>query len=150
MATKIEIDWENSAQAWWGAVQQMGEAEVPADLGRILFGAPQGSSIIVDEARAAELRRWCERIPGWSDGPEYAQTALVFTDVRRVDLAGEPIESGDEGTEDETGHRRSYYVNEQGRLVLDMHGPGGAEGLAERPVPAPVINALGLDPSDWQ
>lgn len=73
MLVRLSIDFENPGELWWGSG------------GRELWeGITEGfdqSEVVLEEALAASWLAEAERIPGWSDGPEYAPHPLVARPV---------------------------------------------------------------------
>ena len=74
-AIEIIVDEENSAEEFWAHVNTSGDApEEVLDIAAC-------NRIEVSADRAAEIRGWCEKAPGFSNGPEYAREALIFSEV---------------------------------------------------------------------
>ena len=80
MAT-IKIDYENNGEAFWAAVQDAGDG-APEELltigGQGVGGV--GDEIEVTPERAAEIRAFCEELPGWNNGPEFAPHPLLIVE----------------------------------------------------------------------
>ena len=74
MPTTIRVDYENNAEAWWIAAAT--DEDAPGAFGPML--ADNTDELTVSDEDAALIRAWAERLPGWSDGPAYAPTALTF------------------------------------------------------------------------
>lgn len=68
---RISVDDENNADDFWSAVQS--DPNAPAELA--------GLPTVVTTERAAELRAYCETVPGFAGGPNYAPEAILFQSV---------------------------------------------------------------------
>lgn len=66
----VTIDGENNAEQWWDALRAHAQ------------GQKIEAAIDAGSLTAAQLRL-CESLPGWSDGPAHAPTALVVEAVSR-------------------------------------------------------------------
>lgn len=80
-AYRFVVDWENTGetadgQNWWD------EARARTDTPRELIDlmTAEDSEAIVPLPRAEEVAAWCESIPGWDNGPEYAPHPLIIED----------------------------------------------------------------------
>ena len=69
---KILIDWENNAEPFWEALAK--DENAPAEF-------KGDESFIVSDARAAEILAYCEKLPGWDDGPSYARHPILIQDA---------------------------------------------------------------------
>ena len=67
---RIVVDEENNAEEFWEHVRC--SSSVPHELIEL------SDTITVSDERAAEIEAWCEKTPGYADGPEYDKYALVF------------------------------------------------------------------------
>jgi hypothetical protein len=82
-ATRIVIDEENHAEAWWTAAREAAPS-ADADVARIFAALDRGTrteGVVVSSDEADAFSAWAEGLPGWDDGPEYAPTALLFQDA---------------------------------------------------------------------
>ena len=102
----IAIDHENVVATWWAAASN--DWQRPSCLAPF-FDEQNITCVATDPATAARAAEWCERLPGWADGPDYAQHPLLFqaersfldgdydgpcprvTDADPTDGNGEPI-----------------------------------------------------------
>lgn len=75
--TRIKIDHENNACAWWDAMHALAVKDVPSLLRPLTL---QGE-ITVSADDAIAFRTWAATLPGWSDGPEYAKHPFTFDDA---------------------------------------------------------------------
>lgn len=64
MFVKLSIDFENPARVWW----QSGGT----DLWEGITGDADANSVVVEESLASSWITEAEKIPGWSNGPDYA------------------------------------------------------------------------------
>jgi hypothetical protein len=60
----VKVDYENPAERWWAALQE----REPGIAARLSDGEEQVTAEELDRLQA---------LPGWSDGPAYARTALI-------------------------------------------------------------------------
>lgn len=79
---RIHVDEENAAPEFWTAVQVMIE-QAPEEIREWLGGCLPGDQIIVPDELAGAIRAWCESMPGWHGGPDYAPHPLRL-DVRII------------------------------------------------------------------
>lgn len=70
-------DEENNAEAWWTAARAAKET-APAWLRPLLDVSGPNRVLAPDAAAAKAGRAWAEDLPGYSDGPDYARTALIW------------------------------------------------------------------------
>ena len=75
--TAVSVDEENNAESWWTAARAAKET-APTWL-RPLLAVSGPSRVLAPDAAAAKAgRAWAEALPGYSDGPDYARTALIW------------------------------------------------------------------------
>lgn len=78
--TRIVVDQENSADAWWDAAREAvsDASDAVADLfERIDAAAGDPAGVCCRSEDAAALVAWASELPGWDDGPEYAMHPLL-------------------------------------------------------------------------
>jgi hypothetical protein len=73
----IQVDFENNAETWWEQARR--RVSPPSELEPLLHSSV-ASGVTTPAERRDEVLRWCDGIPGWADGPEYARTALILTE----------------------------------------------------------------------
>lgn len=74
---RISADEENSAEQWWECVAASND--VPPPIQFLL--ETNATEVTVSDLEAENAIEWAEQLPGWSDGPEYAPTALTVHDA---------------------------------------------------------------------
>ena len=72
----VRVDWENNAEEWWDAARESSAA--PPEVRPLLDGSTDDDRVTVSAEAFEQIRRWAETLPGWTSGPEYAETALLF------------------------------------------------------------------------
>jgi hypothetical protein len=70
--TLFKLDYENDAPDWWDAAHEA--PDCPPALAPLIHGSAEEVNVPTDHAAACLA--WCESLPGWSSGPDYASTAL--------------------------------------------------------------------------
>lgn len=84
MSKRISVDYENNAEIWWDAAREdQAHHAIPptiASLVKPLLEVGGVDSITVSDAEAARIVLWAKSLPGWSDGPDHAPTALTVSD----------------------------------------------------------------------
>jgi hypothetical protein len=76
----IKIDYENNADAWWTAAREFANAGHNPSFTRIL-NALEGSDEVGDDVILGDLGSFvaiASALPGWEDGPRYAQHPVLF------------------------------------------------------------------------
>ena len=83
MAKIARVDYEYNAEEFWGEFRTRAEALPEGTELRILCMDLMDceQSHPSSETAAAELLAFCQAIPGYGDGPEYAPDAVVFVDA---------------------------------------------------------------------
>ena len=77
MTTRISVDYENNAEAWW--IAACSDEHAPETFAPML--ADNTDTIVDSDTQAEEILTWAENLPGWNDGPVYAPCALTFRDA---------------------------------------------------------------------
>jgi hypothetical protein len=69
----IKVDYENNAEKFWQTVDS--DLNSPFELKVLRTGDDE---VTVSKKRAKEIETWCENVEGYSDGPDHAETAVLF------------------------------------------------------------------------
>ena len=82
MARIARVDHEYNAEAFWTEFRTRAEALPHGEELRILCMdlTDRGHAFPSSETEAAELLAFCQSIPGFADGPEYAREAVTIED----------------------------------------------------------------------
>lgn len=146
MSTRIKFDIENNAEEFWDHVRNAPDA--PGELKNL-----DDDGAVVSEERAAEIEAWARLAPGYADGPEYAEEALLFEGFYTADEILEILKQVDNEVQDavyETYENRVEGLNAlQGwdnQIVNTV--PGGDDWPEDAPHRA--IIAFSVDCSPWE
>lgn len=75
------IDYENNAKTWWEAARAdiKKRKDNKSSIVRFFTSIEKNDCAQLPlNSDAQAIIAWCESLPGWSDGPKYAKTALIF------------------------------------------------------------------------
>ena len=83
MATIARVDYEYNAVPFWDSFHERVEKLTHGtELHRHCLELLGCSEVTLQsETAVAELRAFCQAIPGYADGPEYAREAVTFVDT---------------------------------------------------------------------
>jgi len=83
MATIARVDHEYAAEAFWSRFhERAGTLFRGTELHTHCVELMERDEVTLQsEAAATDLLAFCRAIPGYSDGPEYAREAVIFSDV---------------------------------------------------------------------
>lgn len=71
----IKVEEENNCSKFWDHVYE--DPEAPEEIKALLY-VGRNQLVIDNPCRAEEVKRWCESVPGFADGPKHAPFALIF------------------------------------------------------------------------
>lgn len=77
---KLTVDQENNGEIFWEQLPAFAEQtrwQVRDNISRLI----RHDEVIVTDETAKEILAMFETIPGWDDGPEYAQNPVTFEEV---------------------------------------------------------------------
>lgn len=72
---KLAIDFENDAEGWWYAAEQLRGDAPPAFLP--LLDDLAVTEITVTESEADAILDWAHSLPCWDTGPDHARHPLI-------------------------------------------------------------------------
>lgn len=72
VSVEFAVDEENSGDEWWDAAR---DADAPDGLVDLIDGTDTDATLSGEDAVAALA--WCQSLPGWNGGPEYAPHPLI-------------------------------------------------------------------------
>ena len=78
MRSRASIDYEFNAENFWAQFHVLVEQLPAGTLKNKCQHLAENNSVSLSDSEALELQNFCQSIPGFSDGPEWAKTAVSF------------------------------------------------------------------------
>ena len=78
MLTRASVDYEYNAENFWAEFRVLVEQLPAGTLKNNCLNLMENSSVALSDSEALELQNFCQGITGFSDGPEWAKTAVWF------------------------------------------------------------------------
>ena len=72
------VDYEYNAEQWWDAAHELAARGESDTFSALMAALKKSDSVTCTREAAAEFESCAENLPGWNDGPRYAQHPVLI------------------------------------------------------------------------